>query len=332
MIRRVALHAVVASLASVVLGPPQARAVETSGDLPRVGFVGLSSPSSPNAAAAFWIRLKELGYVEGQNLVIEARWAEGDYERLPALIGDLVGRKVDVIVTTATRATLVAKAATTTIPIVAVGVGDPVGNGLVPNLARPGGNLTGLSLGWGEGMAGKWLELLKETVPRLKVVAAIANPDNLVVRDQVRQVQAIAASRGPRIRVIEVRDPGKLERAFEEAKQHAQAVLVLPDPIIASMATRDTLTALAAKHRLPAFYAFREFVDAGGLMSYGPNLRGMYRRAAEYVDKILKGVLPGDLPVEQPTQFELVVNLRTARALGLTIPQSIAQRADELIR
>ena len=285
----------------------------------------------PNAATAFWIRLKELGYVEGQNLVIEARWAEGDYERLPALVGDLVGRKVDVIVTTATRATLVAKAATTTIPIVAVGVGDPVGNGLVPSLARPGGNLTGLSLGWGEGMAGKWLELLKETVPRLSVVAAIANPDNLVVRDQVRQLQAIAASRGPRIRVIEVRDPAKLERAFEESKQHAQAVLVLPDPIIAAMSTRDTLTRLAAKHRLPAFYAFREFVDAGGLMSYGPNLRGLYRRAAEYVDKILKGVPPGDLPVEQPTQFELVVNLRTARALGLTIPQSIAQRA-ELIR
>jgi putative ABC transport system substrate-binding protein len=323
-----------ASLAALALGPWRARAREAPADVPRVGFVGLTSASvaTANAAGAFRVRLKELGYVEGRDVIVEARWAEGDYDRLPALIDDLVQRKVDVIVTTATRAAVVAKAATSTIPIVAVGVGDPVGSNLVPNLARPGGNLTGLSLGWGAGMAGKWLELLRDTVPRLSVVAAIANPDNLVVVDQIRQLQAIVASGGPRIRVIEVRDLGKLDLAFEEARQHAQAVLVLPDPVIGSMATRDTLAALAAKHRLPACYAFREFVEAGGLMSYGPDLRSVFRRAAEYVDKILKGTPPGDLPVEQPTQYELIVNLKTARALGLTIPQSIAQRADKVIQ
>ena len=331
MSRRFAPLAFAFSFASaIVLGSPLLRAAEPAQRVVRVGFVNPASSSTGfRALTQFWERLRELGYVEGQNLVIEARWAEGRYDRLPELMAEVIGRKVDVLVTYSTLAAAAAKNATSTIPIVAAGMGDPIGSRLVASLARPGGNLTGLSLGWAEGIAGKWLELLQETVPQLTTVAVIANPDNPLSRVQAKQLQAIAPTRGLKLWLTEVREPGALDRAFGQAGQQAQGVLVLPDPLIAAL--RGQLTALAARHRLPTIYALRDFVDAGGLMSYGPDLGVQYRRAAEYVDKILKGALPADLPIEQPTQWTLVVNLKVARALGLTIPQSILVRADEVI-
>jgi putative ABC transport system substrate-binding protein len=329
--RRFAPLAFAFSFASaIVLGSPLLRAAEPAQRVVRVGFVNPASRSiGSRALTQFWERLRELGYVERQNLVIEARWAEGRYDRLPELMAEVIGRKVDVLVTYSTPAAAAAKNATSTIPIVVAGMGDPIGSRLVASLARPGGNLTGLSLGWAEGIAGKWLELLQETVPQLTTVAVIANPDNPLSRVQAKQLQAIAPTRGLKLWLTEVREPGALDRAFGQAGQQAQGVLVLPDPLIAAL--RGQLTALAARHRLPTIYGLRDFVDAGGLMSYGPDLRVQYRRAAEYVDKILKGALPADLPIEQPTQWTLVVNLKVARALGLTIPQSILLRADEVI-
>lgn len=333
MIRRIIPLALLLSFASgvAVLGSPPSRAAEPAQRVVRVGFVGPSSPSTAvRGVAGFWERLRELGWVEGQNLVIETRWAEGRYERLPALMAEVNDRKVDVLVTYTTIAAIAAKNATSTIPIVVASVADPVRSGLVASLARPGGNLTGLTTGLSEGMAGKWLELLQETVPRLSTVAVIATTDSPIVRDLAKELEAIAPTRGVKVRLIEVREPGTLNRAFEQAARKAQAVLVLPDPIFS--AHRGQLTALAAKHRLPAIYPLRDYVDAGGLMAYAPDLTVMFRRAAEYVDKILKGAKPGDLPIEQPTKFELVVNLKTAKALGITIPQSILLRADEVIR
>lgn len=316
---------------AIVLGSSLLFAAEPAQRVVRVGFVGPASPSTGvRAVTQFWERLRELGYVEGQNLVIEARWAEGHYDRLPGLMGEVIGRKVDVLVTYSTPAAIAAKNATSTIPIVAAGMGDPIGSGLVASLARPGGNLTGLSVAWAEGLAGKWLELLQETVPQLTTVAVIANPDNPISRIQTKELQAIAPARGLKLRLIEVREPGALDRAFGQAGKKAQGALILPDPVIAAL--RRQITELAAKHRLPTVYYLRDFVDAGGLMSYGPDLGVQFRRAAEYVDKILKGALPADLPIEQPTQWMLVVNLKVARALDLTIPQSILLRADEVIR
>lgn len=331
MSRRFAPLAFAFSFASaIVLGSPLLRAAEPAQRVVRVGFVDPASRSTGGRAVTqFWERLRELGYVEGQNLVIEARWAEGRYDRLPELMAEVIGRKVDVLVTYSIPAAAAAKNATSTIPIVVAGMGDPIGSRLVASLARPGGNLTGLSLGWAEGIAGKWLELLQETVPQLTTVAVIANPDNPLSRVQAKQLQAIAPTRGLKLWLTEVREPGALDRAFGQAGQQAQGVLVLPDPVIAAL--RGQLTALAARHRLPTIYSLRDFVDAGGLMSYAPDLGVQYRRAAEYVDKILKGALPADLPIEQPTQWTLVVNLKVARALGLTIPQSILLRADEVI-
>src|SRR5262249_17406543 len=223
-----------------------------------------------------------------------------------------------------------AKKATSTIPIVAAGLGDPVGVGLVSSLAHPGGNLTGLSTGWTEGITAKWLELLREVAPRLTTVAVIENPDNPVVRHQGKEPQGGGRMEDPGVPPVEVRETGALDHAFEQAGQKAQGTLVLPDPIIASL--RGQLVALAAKHRLPTIYYLRDFVDAGGLMAYGPDFRVQFRRAAEYVDRILKGAKPSELPVEQPIRFELVVNLKTAKAFGLTIPESILLRADEVIR
>jgi putative ABC transport system substrate-binding protein len=232
--------------------------------------------------------------------------------------------------TATTQAAIAAKDATSTVPIVGVAMGEPLRTGLATNLARPGGNLTGLSVGWAEGMVGKWLELLQETVPRLSTVAVIENPETPVAQGMVKELAGLAHARRLKLRLIEVREPAGLERAFEQAGRNAQAVLVLPSPVIS--AHRGQVTALAAKHRLPTVYPLRDYVDAGGLMAYGPDLAVQYRRGAEYVDKILKGAKPGDLPIEQPTKFELVVNLKTAKALGITIPESILLRADEMIR
>jgi putative ABC transport system substrate-binding protein len=297
----------------------------------RVGFVDPQSAStSPRGLSAFWERLRELGYVDGQNLIVEARSAEGRPERLRALMNEVVERDVDVLVTWSTSAAIAAKNATSTIPIVAAVMGDPVGSGLAVSLARPGGNLTGLSVGLAQGLASKWVELLKDMVPRLSTLAVIANPTTAIDRDLAKELQVIAPAQGLKLRPIEVREPAALDRAFEQAGRTAQAVLVLPDPILFSH--RRQVTALAARHRLPAIYPSRDYVDAGGLITYGPDFAVMFRRAADYVDKILRGARAADLPIEQPTHHVLVVNLKTAKALGITIPESILLRANEVIR
>jgi putative ABC transport system substrate-binding protein len=334
MKRRPLLLAIACSFAAPVAAVLQslaARAAESGGRVVRLGFVGPGSPSTdPRGIAAFKERLRELGYVEGQNLVIEARWADGQFDQLPELMAEVIAEEIDVLVTYSTMPALAAKKATSTIPIVVAVMAEPLRTGLATNLARPSGNLTGLSMGWAEGIGGKWLELLQETVPRLSTVAVIANRDNPVEQDMTRELQAVAPTRRLKLRIIDARDPKALDRAFEQARRQAQAVLMIPDPRF--VAQHERIVALAAKHRLPSIYGLREFVDAGGLMAYGPDRAAMFRRAADYVDKIIKGAKPGDLPIEQPTQFQLVINLKTAKTLGLTIPESILVRADEVIR
>ena len=319
-----------AGLTAGALGSPFVHAAEPQ-RVVRVGLIAMDSPSAiPPFLSAFWDRLNELGYVEGQNLIVERRWAEGHLERLPVLTAEVIDRKVDVIVTGGTPASLAAKNATSTIPIVGMAMGDPVRSGLAVSLARPGGNLTGMSMGYGEDFSGKWLELLQETVPRLSTVAMIVNPDNSVARDLAKDVEAIAPNRRLKVQIIEVREAEALEGAFEQARRQAQAVLVHGEAL--TLQHRGQITALAAKHRLPSMYNLLDFVHSGGLMAYAPDLAVMFRRAADYVDKILKGTKPADLPIEQPTRYVLVVNLKTAKALGLTIPQSILLQADEVIR
>jgi putative ABC transport system substrate-binding protein len=296
-----------------------------------VAFVHTLSPSTAlPGTATFWDRLRELGWIQGENLIVEQRWADGQPDRLPALMAEVIERKVDVLVTYGTPAAIAAKRATNTVPIVIAVMGDAVRSGLVESLAHPGGNLTGLSIGVAEGMAGKWLELLRETVPRLSTVAIIANPANVTTPDLTRDIQAMAPMRRLKIVTVDVRRAEELDRAFERARRQAQAVVVLVDPI--TTGNRPRVAALAAKHKLPVVYPFRDLAEAGGLMSYGPDLNVMFRRAAEYVDRILKGAKPADLPIEQPTKFELVINLKTAKALGIIIPESILLRADEVIR
>jgi len=317
--------------AAVVATLPMSRAVEPAARFARVGFVAPGSPSSiPRDSKALWERLRVLGWVEGQNFVVEARWGEGRAERLPALVAELIGSKIDVLVTYGTQAALTAKNATSTVPIVATAMGEPLRTGLATNLAHPGGNLTGLSLAWGEGVGGKWLELLQETVPRLTTVAVIAVPNNPAEQEVVKDLQGAAAKRGLKLQIIGVQEAKDLDLAFAQARRKAQAVMVLPIPSVT--APRQQITALAAKYRLPAMYALRDDIDAGGLMAYAPNYPIMFRRAADYVDRILNGVKPADLPIEQMTQFELLVNLKTAKALGLTVPQSILTRADAIIQ
>ncbi len=316
---------------ATLLWAPFALAAEPTQDVVRLGFVGPGAPSTaPRGIDAFWERLRELGWVKGQNLVVEERWAEGRLDRLPGLMAEVVGRKVDVLVTYGQPAGIAAKNATRDVPLVDAVMGDPLLTGLVPSLARPGGNLTGLSFGWGQGIGGKQLELLQEVVPRLAAVAVFMNPDNPLNRAMKTDLEAVAPLRHVKLRIIAVRDPGRLDRAFEQARRQAQALVVLADPVTTGEQRR--VTALATRHRLPAMYALRDFVDVGGLMAYGPDFAVMFRRAADYVDKILRGAKPADLPIEQPTHYVLVVNLKTAKALGITMPESILLRADEVIR
>jgi putative ABC transport system substrate-binding protein len=242
----------------------------------------------------------------------------------------LIGSKIDVLVTYGTQAALTAKNATSQVPIVATAMGEPLRTGLATNKAHPGGNLTGLSLAWGEGVGGKWLELLQETVPRLTTLAVIAVPNNPAEQEVVKDLQGAAGRRGLKLQIIGLQEAKDLDLAFAQAGRNAQAVMVLPIPSIT--VPRQQVTALAAKHRLPGMYALRDDIGAGGLMAYAPNYPIMFRRAADYVDRILKGVKPADLPIEQMTQFELLVNLKTAKTLGITIPESILVRANEVIR
>ena len=274
--------------------------------------------------------LRELGYVEGQSIVLEPRWADGRHERLPELAADLVRLKVDVIVSAATPASRAAKAATSSIPIVMVGIGEPVKMGLIASLARPGGNVTGLSLLTTE-LSGKRLELLGQVVRNMRRVAILMNPDNPVTAVFLEETRVAARTLGVQLQQLEARNPKEIEHVFDAAGgERAAGLIVFDDPVLWSH--RKQIVALAAKRRLPVVYGYRDFVDEGGLMSYGPDRVDHYRRTALYVDKILKGAKPADLPVEQPTKFELIVNLKTARTLSLVIPPALLSRADQIIQ
>ena len=298
----------------------------------RVGWLSPGSRTSDaNFLAFFHDGLRELGWVVGENVAIEPRWAEGQFERLPDLAAELVRFKVDLIVTNVTQASLAAKHATRTIPIVMVGVGDPLGSGLVDNLARPGGNVTGPSSMLAEASV-KQLALLKETVPNASLIAVLRNPANPVWQaSALRETQATARAMALKLQFLEARGPDELESAFAATtRERAGALFVPADIIFVRHAQR--MAELAIRHHLPAMFGFKEHVEAGGLMSYAANFPLMFRRAATFVDKILKGARPGDLPVEQLTKFELVINLKTAKALGLTIPQSVLVWADAKIQ
>ena len=316
----------------VVLAPLTAEAQQAA-KIARIGYLSLNGGAAPHLREAFLHGLRDLGYVEGRNVVIEYRDAEGKSERLPALAAELVALKVDVIVAPGTLAALAAKQATRTLPIVFASAGDPVTDGLVASLARPGGNVTGTSNLILE-LVGKCLEQLKQAVPGVSRVAALWQPGAMGARaekDMLKGAEAAARALGARLQFVEARGPADIDRAFSETTTaHADALTVLPSAMFVN--ERRRLVALAAKNRLPAVYSARDFVDAGGLMSYGSNLADVFRRAATYVDKILKGAKPADLPVEQPTKFELVINLKTAKTLGLTIPPSLLLRADEVIQ
>jgi putative ABC transport system substrate-binding protein len=313
-----------------VSGGVEARAQQPT-KIPRIGWLGGASASAlASRLDAFRQGLRELGYVEGKNIVIELRAAEAKPDQLPALAAELVRLKVDVIVTGGGRATRAAKEATNTIPIVMAQVPDPVGDGFVASLARPGGNITGLSA-LGPELSGKRLELLKETVPRLSRVAVLGTSTTPGNAQQLREVELAAGALQVKLQFLDVLDPKDVETAFRAAsKGHAEGVLVLSASVFVSRRTQ--VLDLAQKSRLPAIYYRSEFVEAGGLMSYGVNDTDLYRRAATYVDKILKGTKPADLPVEQPTKFEFIINLKAAKQIGLTIPPNVLARADRVIR
>jgi putative tryptophan/tyrosine transport system substrate-binding protein len=320
-----------AGTGAVLLAVPLAIEAQQAGKVSRVGFLGNSTAAlEANLVGPFREGLRELGYVEGRNILIEYRWAEGKYERFPALIAELIGLKVDLIVTAGTPASLAVKKATMSIPLVMVAVGDPVATGLVASLARPGGNITGLT-SIAEELEGKRLELLREVVPKISHVAVFWNPANPVFKRALGELQAAAAILRIKVLSLGVRTKEEIEDAFAAiVRERPGALLVLADRLF--LYHRARIMDFAAKHRLPGVHAYRELVESGGLMSYGPSYAGMHRRAAYYVDKILRGASPADLPVEQPTKFELVINLKTAKALGLTIPPSLLLRADQIIQ
>jgi ABC-type uncharacterized transport system substrate-binding protein len=318
-------------VASLVLAPLALEAQQAAG-IPRIGYLGTNLAASPHLPEAFRQGLRDLGYVEGRNVVIEYRSAEGKLERFPTLAAELVALKVDVILATSTPAALAAKQATRTIPIVFAAVADSVASGLVTSLARPGGNVTGLSMLTSE-LVGKRLELLKQAVPGVSRVAVLWQPGDYGERtekDILKEAEVTARALGVRLQVVEARGPQDFDSAFSDmARARAGALIVLGSTMF--FTERRRLVDLAAKHRLPAVYSARDSVDAGGLMSYGANLADMFRRAATYVDRILKGAKPAELPIERPTKFELVINLKPAKALGLTIPGSVLLRADQVI-
>ena len=319
-----------AGLSTSLLVTPLAAEAQLPAKVPRVGYLFSFTPAEgKHLWDACRHGLRELGYVEGQNVVLEPRWADGRHERLPALAAELVRLKADVIVSAATPASRAAKAATGSVPIVVVAGGEPVKTGLVTSLARPGGNLTGLSLLTTD-LSGKRLELLAEFVRPILRVAVLTHPDNPVHALFLEETREVAPRLGTHIQLLQARNPSEIEQAFDAASAgRVAALIVLDDPVIWSYRTQ--IVAHAAKRRLPVMYGYREFVDEGGLMSYGPDRIDHYRRTAIYVDKILRGAKPADLPVQRPTKFELVVNLKTAKALGMTIPPSLLQRADQVI-
>jgi ABC-type uncharacterized transport system substrate-binding protein len=312
-----------------LLAAPLAAGARPAGTVYRIGFLGPASATSyAKQVGAFRQGLRELGYSEGKNITIEYRWADDKYDRLPDLAAELVRLKVDLIVTYGTPGTLAAQRATTTIPIVMAAVGDAVTTGLVASVARPGGNITGSAFFFAE-LNAKRLELLKQVLPRATRVAVLLNPQNPAHRVALETMEAVATELKLELQRVEVRGPDEFEAAFSAmAERRASALAVVDDPMLRANARR--VAALAAMKRLPSI-GFKEYAEGGGLMAYAADLRDMFRRAAVFVDRILKGARPGDLPVEQATRFELVVNMRTARALGVTIPQSVLLRADEVI-
>jgi ABC-type uncharacterized transport system substrate-binding protein len=299
--------------------------------MPVIGFLGISSPG-PNAqsVADFRQGLSETGWVDGQNLAIEFRWAEGRYDRLSALAADLVGRRVDVIVTQGgTASALAAKGATSAIPIVFIIGGDPVGDGLVASLARPGGNLTGVTI-ITVGLMPKRLELLCDLVPQAKVIALLVNPNNPLSELMMREVREAAPAKGVQVHILKAGTESEIDAAFATlVPLHVDALAVAADSFFTSR--REQFVALASRHGIPTIYERRSFAASGGLISYGTNLAAVNRQVGAYVGRILAGAKPADLPVQQPTTFELVVNLNTAKALGLTVPPSILARVDEVI-
>jgi len=320
------------TLAGGLLAALPTAEVQPSGRTPRIGFMEAGAPSAnQHFLDAFKRGLRELGYVEGHNITIEERWAEGKNDRFPALVAELIRIKVDVMVVASTSGALAAKAVTTTLPIVFVGAADPVGNGLVASLGRPGASITGFSQGDDIGFGGKRLALLKEAVPRLAQVAVLWNPTARGLENRVKEMYGPAATLKMTLKQFEVREASQLDGVFAAiARARVDGLAVLTDPL--TLRHRVSIVSLAAKGRLPAVYGFGEFARTGGLMVYGANIPDLFYRAAAYVDRILKGARPADLPVEEPTKFELVINLNAAKALGLTIPQSLLARADELIQ
>ncbi len=322
----------IAVLSGAAVAWPLGGSAQQAAKIARIGYLTGNLAANPHTREAFLQGLRDLGYIEDRNLEIEYRDVEGKYERLPALAAELVALKLDVILAAGTPQPLAAKQATRTIPIVFAGAADPVGSGLVTSLARPGGNVTGLSLLSPE-LVGKCLELLKQAVPGVSRVAVLWQPGGSGERtekDMLKGAEVAGRALGVRLQFVEARGPADFDRAFSDmTRARAGALTVLASNMI--LGERRRLAELAAKNRLAAVYPLREFVDAGGLMAYGPDLVDVFRRAATYVDKILKGAKPADLPVEQPTKFELVINLKTAKALGLTVPPTLLNRADEVI-
>ena len=320
------------AMAAMLLALPLAGQSQPTGKVYRIGFLGAASASAPTSARrieAFRKGLRELGYVEGTNVIVELRWADGDARRLPELARDLVLLQVDVLVTQGTTATRTAKEATSTIPIVMLAVGDAIGAGLVASLARPGGNVTGSTF-LGPQLYAKQLEMLKHAIPRVARVAVLMNPDNPINRAVIQGMASTASAMKVVLTEFDARGPAEFEGAFRAMAQHqVDAVVVSADPIL--NASGRAIADLAIRQRLPAASGL-EFAESGGLFGYGPSVNELWGRAPRFVDKILKGANPGDLPVEQATKFELVINLKTARALGLAIPQSLLLRADEVIQ
>ena len=320
----------ITSVVVPLLVAPLVAGAQPVGTVHRIGFLGNSTAAlEAHLVEPFRDGLRDLGYLEGRNALIEYRWAEGRYERFPALIAELIALKVDVIVTAGTPATQAVKMATTSVPLVMVAVGDPVATGIVASLRRPGGNITGLT-SISEDLEGKRLELLREVLPAVSRVAVLWNPENQSLLAELKEIRAAAQVLGMNVQAMKVRTPGELDETFKAiVRERPEALLVMADRLF--LHNRQRIMDFATKQRLPGVYAYRELVEAGGLMSYGPSYPGMHRRAAYFVDRILKGAKPADLPVERPTKFELLVNLKAAKALGLTIPPSVLQRADQVI-
>jgi putative ABC transport system substrate-binding protein len=308
------------------LAAPGAAGTQPRAKLRRIGFLRSGQPP-PSWVKALQQGLRDLGYVEGESIVVEVRFTDRSPEKLSELAAELLRLNVDIIVASGTPAALAAKELTRTVPIVVVGVNDPVGTGLVKELSRPGGNITGLTNQTPD-LAMKRVQLLKEIIPQLARLAVLGNPTHPAFASQVKTIKTGVQGLGGQVEVIAVREPNDFEAAFKIART-AQALLQIDDVLLTTHRAR--LLELTAQNRLPAIYGFREFVDAGGLMAYGVNFPDMYRRAASYVDKILKGAKPANLPIEQPTKFELIINQKTAKALGLTIPPSLLLRADQVI-